>query len=123
MASPICSSSTEPSCSVKATAFTTGTAWRSTSGAPNILGTQFAIADFNGDGKADIFTIGPLNALIVLLGNGDGTFQPGITTSVANFPDAFLGGDLNGDGKPAALAQVGSVTLTYLGNGDGTFAA
>jgi hypothetical protein len=103
--------------------FKSGTAWRSTAAAPSIIGSQFAIADFNGDGRADIFVIGPLNVLSVLLGNGDGTFQAGTTTSVASPPAAFIAGDLNGDGKTDVLAQVGSVTLTYLGKGDGTFAA
>lgn len=103
--------------------FTTGTAWRSTSGTPNIIGNQFAIADFNGDGRADIFVIGPLNVLSVLLGNGDGTFQAPVTTSVASTPAAFIVGDLNGDGKPDVLALVGSATLTFFGKGDGTFAA
>ncbi len=103
--------------------FSTGTPWRSTAGAPNIVGNNFAIADFNGDGRPDIFVLGPLNVLGVLLGNGDGTFQPSTTTSIANLPSAFLIGDLNGDGKLDVLAQVGSVSLTFLGNGDGTFAA
>jgi hypothetical protein len=103
--------------------FTTGTPWRSTIGVPNIEGTQFAIGDFNGDGRPDIFVIGPLNVLGVLLGNGDGTFQAAVTTSIANTAASFLIGDLNGDSKLDVLAQVGSSTFAYFGNGDGTFAA
>ena len=36
----------------------------------------------------------------VLLGNGDGTFQPQVTYAVgARDPDAIVAGDFNGDGR------------------------
>ena len=34
----------------------------------------------------------------VLLGNGDGTFQPQVTYAVGSEPDAIVAGDFNGDG-------------------------
>jgi hypothetical protein len=60
----------------------------------------------------------------VLLGNGDGTFQPPITIAVGNEPDAIVAGDFNNDGKlDLAVANFGDNTVTLLlGNGDGTFA-
>jgi hypothetical protein len=69
-------------------------------------------ADFNRDGALDIAT-----AQGVILGNGDGSFQP-----AWNFPPggeyAVLGvGDFNQDGNPD-LAGSASVLLS---NGDGTF--
>jgi hypothetical protein len=100
--------------------FKPGTNWKP---AANSAATQFAIADFNGDGKPDILVAGPLNQLSVFLGNGDGTFQAAVTTSIAAPASSFVIGDLNGDGKPDVLAQVGSSFLTYAGKGDGTFAA
>jgi hypothetical protein len=62
-------------------------------------GPLIAIADFNGDGKADLLTGGPQSstAYAVLLGNGDGTFQAEITTNVV---PAVVVADVNGDGKP-----------------------
>ena len=35
----------------------------------------------------------------VLLGNGDGTFQPQVTYAVGSDPDAIVAGDFNGDGQ------------------------
>ena len=35
----------------------------------------------------------------VLLGNGDGTFQPQVTYAVGSYPDAIVAGDFNGDGR------------------------
>ena len=35
----------------------------------------------------------------MLLGNGDGTFQPQVTYAVGSGPDAIVAGDFNGDGR------------------------
>lgn len=71
----------------------------------------------------------------VLLGNGDGTFQPGVAYSTGGFSTSAVAvADVNGDGKPDLLATnecasagvfgycngVGIVGV-LLGNGDGTF--
>jgi len=88
--------------------------------------------DFNGDGKLDLAVANSgSNDISVLLGNGDGTFQPQVTYAVGSSPIAIVEGDFNGDGR-LDLAVVGynynSVTNTFvgevsvlLGNGDGTF--
>jgi uncharacterized protein (TIGR03437 family) len=54
------------------------------------------VADFNGDGNLDI-----ANDNVVLLGNGDGTFQPARYFLTAS-PNAasLVAADLNGDGLP-----------------------
>jgi hypothetical protein len=86
-----------------------------------------AVADFNGDGKLDVVTAdnsNPNGDVTVLLGNGDGTFQPAKTTPVPN-PYALAVADLDGDGK-LDLVVTGSLhyvdtMFILLGNGDGTF--
>jgi hypothetical protein len=56
-----------------------------------------AVADLNGDGKADlIFPNG--NGISVFFGNGNGTFQP--ETVYPGTGDAVVVADMNGDGKP-----------------------
>jgi hypothetical protein len=76
------------------------------------------VGDFNGDGIPDIAaSTGPIVA--VMLGNGDGTFQPQLS-SAAN-GQTLTAGDFNGDGKlDVALANSASVVVA-LGKGDGTF--
>lgn len=91
-----------------------------------------AVADFNGDGHRDLVITLPCGAdgtcetnggVAILLGNGDGTFQP---------PTVYIGtgentngvaiGDLDGDHHADVIAlDSASDDLTiFLGNGDGT---
>jgi hypothetical protein len=103
-----------------------------------------AVADLNGDGKPDIVVangcadssclnfLGPVG---VLLGNGDGTFQPAVTYSAtakpsSAYPVSLAVADLNGDGMPDVVVTnscspddgcLQSSVGVLLGNGDGTF--
>ena len=82
--------------------------------------------DFNGDGKLDLALVDSGgNAVIILLGNGDGTFGTPTTIPAGTFPDAIVAGDFNNDGKlDLAVANSGDNNVTLLlGNGDGTFTA
>jgi hypothetical protein len=90
-----------------------------------------AAGDFNGDGKADLATVfsncvnntcSPGDA-VILIGNGDGTFQPPVEYIVGLEPQNLAVGDFNGDGKPdLAISNLGSNTVSILlNNGDGTF--
>jgi FG-GAP repeat. len=72
------------------------------------------VADVNGDGKPDVIMTGFCNEnsagcgsalanLFALLGNGNGTFQPGKILSILGTyggPETLLLGDLNDDNKP-----------------------
>jgi uncharacterized repeat protein (TIGR01451 family) len=75
-------------------------------------------ADFNGDGKPDLFT-----AAGVLLGNGDGTFQAPITFQTPIYPMAYALGDFNGDGRVDIAMMYWIGVAVDFGNGDGTFQA
>jgi hypothetical protein len=79
----------------------------------------FVAGDFNHDGKLDIVAgNGGGDGVVVLLGNGDGTFQKAGTLSTGgNFAAAV--GDFNNDGSLDVVAG----NALVLGNGDGTFQA
>ncbi len=98
-----------------------------------------AICDVNGDGHADVIVGNGCQdsscnggSVSVLLGNGDGTFQPPASYSSGGYGSYSLGlADLNGDGHPDVVVAV-NVTESYdshgevsvLGNnGNGTFQA
>ena len=79
--------------------------------------------DFNGDGVLDLaIADSGSNQVSILLGNGGGTFQPGIQYATDSYPDALAAGDFNGDGKLDLVAanQGGDDVSILLGNGDGT---
>jgi FG-GAP-like repeat/Cep192 domain 4/FG-GAP repeat len=84
-------------------------------------------ADFNHDGKldlavADAYEVGVGNVSI-LLGNGDGTFQPHVDYPTASYPQQVAASDLNGDGTPDLVVTClfANRVSVLLGNGDGTF--
>jgi len=65
------------------------------------------------------------NDVSILLGNGDGTFQPAVNYNVTFGPQSVAVGDFNGDGKLdlAVANYFGEALSILLGNGDGTFQA
>jgi len=86
------------------------------------------IADLNEDGRADLAIADGTGSISVMLGNGDGSFPPGVTISVGALLTDLISGDWNGDGHVDLAASrfvpdlppPGSI-LVLLGNGDGTF--
>jgi hypothetical protein len=97
-----------------------------------------AVGDFNGDGILDLAvtdvggTVTPDSGGVwVLLGKGDGTFQPAVYYVAGGYPVSVAVGDFNGDGKlDLAVANQfaghnldGANINVLLGNGDGTFQA
>jgi len=86
-----------------------------------------AAADFNGDGKLDLAVDSwAENKVLVLFGNGDGTFQtPGVKFGTGERPYQRLrSADLNQDGHPDIVTsnfKENSVSV-LLGDGKGNFA-
>ena len=111
---------------------TFGTPIEYTSNLLSIDGTSITVADFNRDGKPDLAltdTENASNAVAIIFGNGDGTFQnPPLLYSAGLLPAGVISMDVNGDGSPdlAVAGGYGGVTsyssLTALINrGDGSF--
>jgi hypothetical protein len=87
------------------------------------------LSDFNGDGKLDL-AFCTSSQVVVLLGNGDGTFRMGSTVTIQ--PNnhgigefTFTVADINSDGKQDLIVNeylnLSPQLEIFLGNGDGTF--
>ena len=94
------------------------------------LGQQYAqvyggvnVADVNKDGKEDLVIIGFAQPLLVMLGNGDGTFQKAISGPTAFYSGEAVIRDFNGDGKPDIVVGTYDGIAFLKGNGNGTFEA
>lgn len=86
-----------------------------------------AVGDFNDDGIPDlaVASADPAHGVVILIGNGDGTFQPGIGYNGGGAGVAVAVADLNGDKEldiAVANRAAGKISV-LLGNGDGTFQA
>jgi hypothetical protein len=102
---------------------------------------SIAVADFNGDGHWDLaysdqqLSLDVTSSLMVLLGNGDGTFQApysgapgqqktlsqGFVPSISTPGTSLAAGDFNGDGIPdLAVNGIFDIGVSF-GRGDGGF--
>jgi hypothetical protein len=89
--------------------------------------------DFNGDGKSDVAVLIPSDGISavdvrILMGNGDGSLQPLIVTTLSPQETIVTFADVNGDRKADLLVNFSDVNgpagvEVLLGNGDGTFQA
>jgi len=83
------------------------------------------VGDLRGNGITDLVVANANDHTVgVLLGNGDGTFQPAVNYPVGSFFGFVAVGDLRRNGRLDIVTSGGSPNVTVLlGNGDGTFGA
>ena len=94
----------------------------------SVLPDSVVVGDVNGDKKLDIVTVSGLaKTVAVLLGNGNGMFQPAVSYPLGDLATSVVIADLNGDGIPdLAVANHTSINApgtisVFTGIGDGTF--
>jgi hypothetical protein len=97
-----------------------------------INASDLVAADFNKDGKPDLAvaskggwdpnqTAPKPSGTLVLLNNGDGTFEPPVAYDAGATVQSVVVGDFNGDDKiDLALGTTSAITVLF-GHGDGTF--
>ncbi len=84
-----------------------------------------AAVDWNKDGKMDLVVVNSgadaAHSVSILLGNGDGTFQPHHDIAGAPNANSIAVGDFNGDGDPdIATSSNSPVNAVYVSLGNGT---
>jgi hypothetical protein len=91
-------------------------------GSPASVVASVAVADVNGDGKPDPLVVNQSiggdgnngGSMAVLLGNGDGTFQPAVNYLSGGYQTLRVAvGDVNGDGRPDLLVANQCTSNSY----------
>jgi len=78
--------------------------------------------DFNGDGNLDIASTGNFSTTVqVLLGHGDGFFDPAVNLPNGNSVQGLTSADFDLDGNLDIAVATSHGISVYAGNGDGTF--
>jgi hypothetical protein len=94
-----------------------------------------AVGDVNNDGIPDLIQVNVINAysnqisINVLLGQGNGTFSPGFTSTLSlnQTPESLqsvvptIVGDVNNDGYADIVVAAGTQLIVLLGKGNGSF--
>jgi len=83
-----------------------------------------AAGDLNNDQIVDLaISIEDDSVIVILLGNGDGTFTQGSDVAVPTQPGGLVIADFDNDtNNDLMVASRYSLMVTYMGSGDGTFA-
>jgi len=85
---------------------------------------DFAVADLDGDGRADLVAVDETtNQLVVLHGTGEGNFAAGGRLATVRAPQRLVAADVNGDGRPDLLVIGNDGLALHLAQAAGGFGA